>query len=160
MDPVSAIGLASALLGIGELIGKSLLRLSSLQSRYRSSSLVITLLTGQMTTLRAALNQIAGLVNSNVNGVAGHEQLVLDLNVAVDTCKILISELETRISQVERSADGTLSAKGKLWFLLEESGLKEFAGFLDHQTNAFNLLVSAITWYSSCSPTKSCANLE
>jgi hypothetical protein len=49
MDPISIIGLVGALVGIGDVIGKSCKRLVQLQERYRTSDLAINLLVGQLT---------------------------------------------------------------------------------------------------------------
>lgn len=58
MDPVSVVGLAGALIGIADVLSRSIGGLISLQSKYRSSSLVVSLLIGQLTTLKAALGQV------------------------------------------------------------------------------------------------------
>lgn len=147
MDPVSAIGLAGALVGIGDVITRSLRRLVDLQSKYRSSSLVVSLLIGQLTTLKAALNQITEWATSSLVGVLRHEQLMGDLQVSLESCHVLIFILEERIEKLELEQDGgSLSVKGKIGFLLEESGLNEFTTHLNHQVNALNLLLTALNW--------------
>jgi hypothetical protein len=150
MDPVSAIGLAGALISIGDILTRSIRRLIGLQSKYRSSSLVVTLLIGQLTTLKAALNQTTELVEGSLINVSLHEQLVGDLQVSLDSCHVLVHVLEERIQGLESEhdqSDGTgLTTKGKAKFLLEESALSEFNNYLSSQVNALNLLLTALNW--------------
>lgn len=148
MDPISAVGLAGALVGIGDVLPRSIRSLISLQSRYRSSSLVVNLLIGQLTTLKAALNQITELVTGSLANTTLLQQLVADLQVSLESCHVLIFVLEERIEGLEQTdSDGVnLTAKGKIGFLLEESGLNEFNNHLNNQVNALNLLLTALNW--------------
>lgn len=149
MDPVSAVGLAGALVGIGDVLTRSIRSLISLQSKYRSSSLVVSLLIGQLTTLKAALNQITELVTGTLINIPLHQQLVADLQVSLESCHVLIFVLQDRIGGLEQEHSNgiSLTAKGKIGFLLEESGLNEFNNHLNHQVNAMTLLLTALNWY-------------
>jgi chaperonin cofactor prefoldin len=146
MDPVSAVGLAGALVGIGDVITRSIRSLIDLQSKYRSSSLVVSLLIGQLTTLKAALNQITEWVGNSLVSVPQHEQLVADLQASLGSCHVLIFVLEERIEKLEQEQDhgDDLTVKGKIGFLLEESSLNEFTNHLNNQVNALNLLLTAL----------------
>ncbi|RDL41329.1 Transducin (Alpha subunit), insertion [Venustampulla echinocandica] len=144
MDPISVIGLAESLVGISDIIAKSLRRLINLQSRYRSASLVVSLLIGQLTTLKAAVNQITEWAGSSLFNTPKNEQVVADLKTSLESCKLLILVLEERISQLERDTSGSLNVKGKVEFLWEESDLKEFSNHLNNQANALNLLLTAL----------------
>jgi len=150
MEPVSAIGLAGALVGIGDVITRSIRSLMSLQSKYRSASLVVSSLIGQLTTLKAALNQINQVVSGSVAKLPLHGQLVDDLRVSLGSCHVLMFVLEERIEGLDRNCDQTggndPSAKGKAKFLLEESSLHEFNTYLSSQVNALDLLLSALNW--------------
>lgn len=146
---MSAIGLVGSLVGISDIIAKSLRRLIDLQSRYRSASLVVSLLIGQLTTLKAAVNQITEWVGSSLLNKPKNEQVVADLKTSSESCKLLILVLEERISQLERDdISGNLNVKGKIGFLWEESDLKEFSNHLNNQANALNLLLTALHWYA------------
>jgi hypothetical protein len=148
MDPLSIVGLTGTLVKISSVIAHSLLCLINLQSKYRSSSLIITLLIGQLTTLKAALNQITEWVSSSLLNIPVHEQLVADIQVALESCQVLIFVLEERIEglELEHSEGGGMNMKGKVGFLLMEDGLTEFNGHLNNQVNALNLLLTAFQW--------------
>jgi len=146
MDPVTAIGLAGTLVGITDIVARSLISLVTLQSKYRCSSLVVSLLIGQLTTLRAALYQITEFERSLV-GIPMHEQLVADLQISLESCHVLIIVLEERIKKLGKGLDGgSLTAKGKIEFIFEEGGLSDFTNHLNNQVNALNLLLTALHW--------------
>jgi hypothetical protein len=147
MDPVSAIGLAGSLVNICDVIAKSLKRLKELQSRYKSASLTVSLLIGQITTVKAALDQITEWVTSSLVDIPRHEQLVADLDVSLESCKLLVTVLEERISQLERDDAANLNVKGKIGFLWEESEFNTFTNHLNNQTHALNLFLTALHWY-------------
>lgn len=148
MDPVSALGLAGALIGIGDVITRSLGSLISLQSKYRSSSLVVTVIIGQLTTLKAALNQITEWATNSLVSALMHEQLVADLQVSLESCHVLIFLLEERIERLQQGVDddGSWTIKGKIGFLLEGTGLNKFTNHLNNQVNVLNLLLTALNW--------------
>ena len=74
-----------------------------------------------------------------------HLQLVEDLKVALDGCRILISILDGRVDQLaNREGSDSLKAKGKIVFLWEEQELNVYVTHLNNQVNALTLLLSAI----------------
>jgi len=147
MDPVSIIGLAGSLVGITDVVARSLKSLINLQSKYRSSNLVVSLIIGQLTTINAALNQITEWVTGSLATIPLHGQLVADLQVSLESCYVLILVIEERIEALEQEQDsGNLTLKGKVGFLLEEGGLNEFTNLLNNQINALNLLITALHW--------------
>ncbi|CAG8960659.1 hypothetical protein HYFRA_00013538 [Hymenoscyphus fraxineus] len=145
MEPVSIIGLVGSIAGISNIIGKALGRLIKLQSKFSDSSVTISLLIGQFTTVKAALDQIGPLLKSNHAKKPQHEQLVLDLQISLDGCKLLIQVIEERIIHLSRDETGKeLNLKGKIEFLWMESELNGFTTLLNNQTTALNLLVSVL----------------
>jgi len=146
MDPVSVLGLISSLITIADVIKGSLTRLRSLQSNYQNSSLAISLLIGQLNTLKAALDQITEWVSSSLVNITKHQQLVLDLDTSVESCKVLLMFLDQRIGQLTWSDEDALDVKGKIVFLWEKLGLNDFTNHLNNQTNALNLLLTALNW--------------
>jgi hypothetical protein len=147
MDPVSAIGLVGSLVGISDVIAKSLKRLKELQSRYRNASLTVGLLIGQITTIKAALDQITQWVTSSLVNIPRHEQLVADLEISLESCKLLVTVLEERISQLECDDNTNLNVKNKIGFLWEESEFNIYTNHLNNQVNALNLFLTALHWY-------------
>jgi len=146
MDPISVFGLVSSLITIADVIKESLIRLRILQLNYKNASLVVSLLIGQLNTLKAALDQITGWVSKSLINIPKHQQLVNDLDISVESCKVLVLFLDERIAQLTWNDEDTLDVKGKIVFLWEQLGLDEFTTHLNNQTNALNLLLTALNW--------------
>lgn len=146
MEPVSIISLVGSVVSIVDVIGRSLSYLLDLQTKYRKANLTISLLIGQLSTLKAALNQISEWITASLVGVPQHEQLVADLDVSIEACKILILVLDDRISCLERGAISELRTVDKVQFLWEEKGMTDYLNHLNNQINALNLLLTALQW--------------
>lgn len=146
MDPWSAIGLAGSVVGIGKILAKSVNFLLNLQQNYKHADLTVSLLIGQLSTLKAALDQICDWITSSLVSVPQHEQLVLDLTNSIEACKILVSALDHRISSLDRNAAHSLNASGRARFLWEESGTTDYSNLLSNQISALHLLLTASQW--------------
>lgn len=146
MDPVSAIGLAGSVVGIVDVLAKSVNFLLNLQTKYKQADLTVSLLIGQLSTLKAALNQISEWITSRLDSIPQHEQLVSDLTISIQSCEFLVSALDDRINSFERNAAHTLNALGKAQLLWEESGTTAYINLLNNQINALTLLLTALQW--------------
>jgi len=80
-ESVSAIDLAGSLVGIADVVTRSLKALVNLQSKFWSSSLVINLIIVQLTTLKDVLTHITVWITSSLLSILMHEQLIVDLQV-------------------------------------------------------------------------------
>jgi hypothetical protein len=151
MDPISIIGLTGSLISIGEVITKSIKHLIDLHSRYQNASLAVTLLIGQLTTVKAALQEVLTWIKSSLEGITEHELLVKDLDTSIGSCKIVVAFLDERINLLvlnQKNAND-LPVRGRLKFLWDENEMGEFTNHLNNQINALNLLLTAIQWYVS-----------
>jgi len=147
MDPVSALGLVSSLIAITQVAAGSLIRVKRLQSKYKSSSLVLSLLFGQLNTLKAALTQITEWITSTLLDISEQQQLMSDLEISLESCKILIAVLEERVAHLELNDQGVLNFRGKTSYLRGELELNEFGAYLNNQIGALNLFLTALNWY-------------
>ncbi|KAA6415288.1 MAG: guanine nucleotide-binding subunit alpha [Lasallia pustulata] len=142
MDPVSAIGLAGSALGIIDIVTRSVQTLQNLQKIYKDADLTVSLLIGQLSTLKAALCQISEWINTTLVNAPQHHQLVADLTISLDCCERLIRVLNARLHELKRTDSGALSTMGKGLFAWGEKDRREFLNHLNHQTNALNLLLT------------------
>ncbi|KAF7862538.1 hypothetical protein EAF04_007411 [Stromatinia cepivora] len=149
MDPVSIIGLAGSALNTGKVIANLLKSLITLRSKYKTASLMVSLLIGQLTTIKAALNEVSDWIATSLRGLAEHEQLIDDLNISLESCHIIMLILDDRVTQLSRNCMEGLNFEGKIKFLWDESEMGEFNNHLNSQINALNLLLSAIQCRSS-----------
>lgn len=146
MDPASAIALASSVIGIVDVLTKSVTSLLHLQTKYKQADLTVSLLIGQLSTLKAALNQISEWITSSLDAVPQHEQLVSDLTISINGCKVLVLALDDRIKSFDRNAAHSLSALGKAQLLWDENGTTIYVNHLSNQISALNLLLTALQW--------------
>lgn len=145
MDPVSAIGLVGSVLGIVDIITKSVAYLSSLQSRYKVADLKVSLLIGQLSTLKAALDQVAALINSRPD-VPRDNKLVNDLSVALTCVEAVIFAVDDRLSDLERNGNYGLTSLSKAGFVWDEQTMNDYLSLLNNQVNALNLFLTALQW--------------
>lgn len=146
MDPISMIGVVGSVVRIVDVISKNVHFLCCLQTKYRKADLTLSLLIGQLSTLKAALNQISEWIDSELN-TPKHEQLVEDLTTALHGCHVLISLLDARVDEFHQDEiTKKLSPLDKVALLWEESETKEYLTHLNNQINALNLLLTAIQW--------------
>lgn len=145
MDPVSLIGLLGSIIGIGDVVTRTVKSISLLQTKFQDVNLHVSLLIGQLLTLDAALRQISDWISS-MQGIQQHGQLIEDLTVAFNACKLLITRLDERVAKLKRSSGDEIQLAGKVTFLWEELEIKEYLGLLSNQIAAFNLLLNARQW--------------
>ncbi|MCJ1388715.1 guanine nucleotide-binding protein subunit alpha [Xylographa bjoerkii] len=144
MDPASIIGIAGSVLGIIEVIAAAVNTLSTLQTKYRNADFTVFLLIGQLSTLKAALNQISEWITNDLDTKTQYQQLTADLTSALEGCRVLILFLDDRVTQLSKKESQNLTTKSKLVFLWDEQVMNDFLSHLNNQINALNLLLTAI----------------
>ena len=148
MDPVTILGTAGAVADIVGLITKTINSLDELRTRWRKVDLTVINLRSQLTSLRAALNQISEWIQLGLAHVPQHHQLVIDLEQSVSCCRLLVKSMEVFISELNLRDDGILDLDQKIQTVFQTKRYKEFQEFIPHQTSALNLLLSAFSWYA------------
>lgn len=143
MDPVSAIGLASSLLGIIDVAARSISALRALQQRWKVADLTISLVISQLTTLKAALNQIKEWISTSLNSIQ-HYQLVMDLGASLESCETLLHFIDGQLSHLDFNDSNDLSIESKIKVALQDKAVKECATHLANQSTALNLLLTAL----------------
>lgn len=145
MDPASAIGVASAVLAIVNIIAKNVVSLSDLQVKYNTADLKVGLLIGQLSTIKAALNQIAGLFENDIR-VLRDTGLIHDLSTSLGCVEAVVVVLDDKISLVQRNAANELTIRSKVNFLWDEKTMDDYLNLLNNQIQALGLLLTAFQW--------------
>lgn len=145
MDPASAIGIASAVLSVANLLAKNITALSDLQSRYGAADLKISLLIGQLSTIKAALNQIAKLLEGN-RSIRDNE-LISDFSLSLECVEAVVVILDDKVSRAQRNSANTLSFRNKAKFMWDEKTMDDYLNLLNNQIHALNLLLTALQWF-------------
>ena len=147
MDPVSLISLAGSIVGIVDVISRSIITLRNLQQRWQAANFTVTLLIGQLTTLKAALNHISDWSQSaSLDTIPCYHQLVIDLDTSLECCKGLVRFIDKQISRLEWDETRSLTFESHIRAVLDGSGVKECANHLNNQSTALNLLLTAFNW--------------
>lgn len=146
MDPVSIIGLLSALAQLVDMTGNVILGLNGIRGKYKSADFTIDLLIGQITTLKAALGQITQWVSTSLSDLSPQGQLVEDLNTSTEGCRILMLVLEHYIEgQVQRDTK-SMGVIRKVKYLFDEKTIGGYSEQLRNQVEALHLLLTAFHW--------------
>ena len=145
MEPVSAIGLASSIVGIIDVAARSISALRAVQRRWKVADLTISLLISQLTTLKTALVQIEEWITTSLNDIE-HYQLVIDLGTSLESCKTLLLYIDEQLTYLGLSDSKSPSFESKIKVVLRDNTVKECATHLANQSAALNLLLTALNW--------------
>ncbi|MCJ1353788.1 MAG: hypothetical protein MMC33_003775 [Icmadophila ericetorum] len=144
--PISVIGFVSSVLGVVDIVACTIISLRELQLRWKAASLTISLLLGQLTVLKAALTWISDWISTSLAGIAQHYQLVVYLEASLESCKILISHIDQRLSRLKLDDSSNLTIEGKIKTVLEDGALKDLYSHISNQANAFNPQLTVLSW--------------
>ncbi|RMZ81608.1 hypothetical protein DV737_g2457, partial [Chaetothyriales sp. CBS 132003] len=97
---MEVIGTVTAILGIIDVATRSISTLAEVRRRYKGVSLTIELLSGQLVAVRTALDQIRHLIEESLQD-DHHYQLVMNMDISINSCNLLIRVLDEEISKLE-----------------------------------------------------------
>ncbi|OCL02576.1 hypothetical protein AOQ84DRAFT_304478, partial [Glonium stellatum] len=85
-------------------------------NEWKEADITFLSLVAQLTALRAALTEIKEWTNTDPANL--HYQLVMDLDVIISCCRMLISKIDTKLSKLHQTPDEKVdfSSKVKLVF--------------------------------------------
>ena len=147
VDPVSIIGAAGSILGIVEVLCKSISTLHELHSRWNEADFTFINLVSQLTALKAALYKLQEWIDSDMADL--HHQLVIDLGVSITCCRMLVGKIDAHLSDMNQGAENTLGVESKIKLVFKSGELEDLQKMLERQTNALTLLLTACNW---CAP--------
>ena len=143
MDPITAVGTLGAVIGIIDVITKTISGLREVGARYKDAEFAVAALVSQLTTLRAALTKIREWMDSAP--AESHYQVVMDLGDALSFCGMLTDKLESEVLRCTRSTMGVLKARSKLKFAVGGKSIEDLQGVVLNLTVALNLVIGAYT---------------
>ena len=146
MEVISVIGLAGSVLGIVDVVTKSISTLKKLQQQWQSADWTINSLLGHLTTLKLALTQLTEWFSLDLAADSQHQLLADDLCTSLDCCRTLISSLDSHISQLERNEDKALTFESKMKVVLNDSYVKDCVAHLNNQSTALSLFFNVLSW--------------
>lgn len=143
---MEAFGVAGTVISIVDIIARSVLTLHDLRRRTNEAEVTVSILISQLSTIRAALDQIHRWTDECLQDDMSHYQLIIDLGTSLDSCKLLISLIDSQLSKLEWKESDQLSFESKIRVVLNEQSTRDCLTYLNHQISALNLLLTAFKW--------------
>ena len=156
MDPVTILSAASA---VGSLIGSlySTVRfISSSRTKWKDADFAILNLICQLTALKAALDSIAGAVQT---AAPQHRELIGAIETCVECCRLLAARIEAQLEALKWDTEGSLKWTSRARMVFGDDICKEYQDLIGRQTDALTLLLITFNRYRS-RPLAGCISLE
>jgi guanine nucleotide-binding protein G(i) subunit alpha len=73
-------------------------------------------------------------------------QLVMDLDVSMSCCRLVMGEIEAMIAELRKDEGGKLDVQSKVKLVLGRKNMDGLQKSVERQTNALTLLLTACNW--------------
>lgn len=104
----------------------------------------------QLVALKAALLKIQDWLDatSATGGIEAHHQLVMDMDMSMSCCRMLVGHLNEKVLELREKEYGRFEWEQKIrgMMALDGKGIKDLRKMLDRQTAALTLLLVACSW--------------
>lgn len=151
MEPLSILGAAASIAGVVDIASRCISSLYVLRQRWKDADLVVTLMMGQISTLKAALEQISQWMENCADTLSPHYQLLTDLDLALHSSRLSIKFIDDHVTNLVRNEYNELTTKSIARALAQDTTVQECAKHLSNQTGVLNLLLTALNWYATSS---------
>lgn len=148
MDPVSAFGLISGALQVGQIITETLAGLASLREKYQHADLTIGALEQQVRTIRAAITQLEDWTRVRLR--ESPAEYKSSLEVSLEGCQIVMDALAEEVralTQGTSANDNGIGFRLRMRVVWREDVMRGHQERLQSQVIALQLLVQACQWY-------------
>lgn len=148
MDPATIIQIIGTALSLGEVVVKSITKLSSIKARYQGAPMVLSTMIGQLYIVQSALDQLGALSRPELSRSPRHHHLAQQVGNSLDCFGALILALGEHLDQFQVSEAANMTVKDRIAFLWSEKDMLDYSTLLDRQVNALTLLLQAMQWYA------------
>ncbi|KAF2233885.1 hypothetical protein EV356DRAFT_191666 [Viridothelium virens] len=146
MDPASIVGIIGSVVGIADVVTRSIKRLSTLKTKYRDSPFLVSNLIGQLCTIQVALDQLSSWTHRDLLSDPRYAILAGHVDNSLSCFGPLMMSLQEHLDKLDTSGDDHMGLTKKISFLWTEKDLVDYVTLLNHQVNALTLLLQAIQW--------------
>ena len=143
-DAISIIGTVGAVANIIDVVDKTISTFCDLQNKWKEADLTFLSLVAQLTALRAALTKIKQWADNDLGDP--HYQLVMDLDISMSCCRMLIGKIDVLLSELHQTADETLDFSSKVKLVFRSKNIDDVQKLIEQQTSALTLLLTACNW--------------
>ncbi|KAK8182950.1 hypothetical protein BC567DRAFT_221252 [Phyllosticta citribraziliensis] len=133
MDPASVISVTGACLTA---IVRTSRELNEIIAKAKHTDKQVSLILARLGTIRATISQLQSWLHSDQNI---SPQVVTDLRTAIESCEIVVREVESHVLRVKSGWLG-----GKIRFIWDEGQFLMHQQSLDSQTAALGILLNVI----------------
>ena len=143
---MEAVGTAGAVIGIVDVVTRSILKLAEIRKKYNSVELIVELLSTQLGTVKTALEQIEAFLSSDLREDEHHYQLVMNLDISIRSCGSLVRLIDKQLSALMYGSGNAMLKRFKISVVLNSKEMDECMTRLDRQINGLNFLVTTFQW--------------
>lgn len=151
MDPVTAFGVVAGGVQVVQAIVCTIEGLSSLRGKYKNADLTIRSLIGELSTIKAAINQLSDWSKYNSQKSASNREYDEGLDVALEGChaimEVLAEEVAGLCENTNMGSTGVLGFKARMRVVWNDALMQNLEDRLHAQVRALNLLLQACQWY-------------
>ena len=144
VDPISLIGTAGSVANIIEVVAKAINTVRELVNEYKDADLRFLSLVSQLTALRAAFDKILEWMDLDIGDP--HHQLVMDLDVPMSCCRMLVGRIDDMLAELRQEDDGKLDFSSKVKLVFGSKNIDGIQKLIEQQTGALTLLLTACSW--------------
>lgn len=144
MEVIGGIG---SVVGLISSVASAAKTLTNLKERYGYAPLNISLVSSSLWTVKAALEAIYDWRSSSQDTSLQSEQLDGNLSVSIESCAVLVAVIERKLGETDLLNPSVFD---KLRFVRLDDVFKDFAGNMDTQVRALQLLLTIFQWYAAC----------
>jgi hypothetical protein len=147
VDPLTFIGAAASIVGIVEALAKTVSTLHELHNRWKEADFTFVGLIAQLTALKAALTKLQGWMDAGLDeGQDPYHQLVIDLELNIACCKMLVHKMDAEVLELYQNADNRLDSQSKVKLIVKNGTFEGLQKMVDRQTSALTLLLTVCNW--------------
>lgn len=146
MEAITILGTAGAVVNIIDIVGRSIKTLRDLHERWKDADIVAINLISQLIALKAALRRISEWISSDLAYHPHHYQLVMDLGDSIGCCNMLVRSMDDQLAKLRCGLNDKLDVESRLRVVFENKIGEDFQKYIQRQTSALTLLLTACNW--------------
>ncbi len=146
MDAITILGTAGAVVNIVDIINRSIKTLRDLHERWQDADFIAMNLITQLVALKAALSKISEWASLDLGYHPHHYQLVMDFRESIGCCKMLVKSMDDQLAKLQCGTNNKLDTESRLRIVFENRVCENFQMYIQRQTNALTLLLTACNW--------------
>lgn len=135
---MDALGATASILGVVDILTRSLLKLRELQQKLKDADLTLVTLIGELTATKAALKQLHNCVVEHAH-IEQHYDLIMDFEASLAACQLLVNVIDAKLSAFDFTRP-TSTLLNKLRAIITDGEMTDYLGRLGRTLSALNIV--------------------